>query len=961
MRNCAILKGTFLSLVFSMTILFPSILLAQKGLIAVKIEALQQKAAFDHKSSLFSVVSDQQNEKIAAQLSSYRLLDIGSTTTILREKPATLSFSIPAENGRNPFRLLLYKEDISPNGFTLRTSDNKIYEPASIIHYRGIVEGDKNSIAAISVSADEVAGIISNDQGNYVLGKIKDANGKHIFYNSRNLKEKPVFGCGTNTSIPLEPGTYFKGTESTSSLTAKCVNWYWETDFDIFTGKGSVANVNTFIQGIFNQVSALYANDGISITLKTLFVWTSADPYTGPSTSDYLNQFGASRTSFDGDLATLIGYQGGGGIAWINGLCNSQTKYRMSYAGINSGYNTIPSYSWTVEVITHEQGHLLGSRHTHDCVWNGNNTKIDGCGDAAGYPSGSCAIPSPASPSGGGTVMSYCHLTSAGINFNLGFGPQPKALMINNINNASCLTNCSGCAVPDQPGSISGNNNVCSGSTQTYSVAAVNGATGYIWTLPPGWSGSSTTNSITVIAGTTAGNITITAINSCGSSTTTNLQATISTIPARPSIINGNTAVCTGTPQNYTAGAVTGAISYTWILPAGWTGSSATNSIVAIPGSAAGTIRVYANNGCGSGPEKTKATSITTTTPAQPGNITGIANVCQGSIQSYSVAAVPGASSYNWTFPNGWSTATSSNVVSVTVGTSSGNIAVAAINGCGSSASKILTSTVRLLPARPGAISVTGGAGACPGESRGYSIPSIAGLTYNWTAPTGSTIINGQGSPTINVTYNSNFVANGTIRVAASNSCGSGIERTITVARNVPASPGTISGAAVICPGSIVTYSIAAVAGALSYNWTIPAGAIVQGSSTANVISIKWGSTGGALAVRAVNACGNSGTKSLRITVNCSAPLVQLTTEKSAFVFPNPVVGFANIRFYTNNNELSTISIADMAGKKMITDIKQCTKGLNFHRINVNSLAKGIYIIIIENKKSRELIKIQIQ
>ena len=39
--------------------------------------------------------------------------------------------------------------------------------------------------------------------------------------------------------------------------------------------------------------------------------------------------------------------------------------------------------------------------------------------------------------------MSYCHLTSAGIKFSNGFGPQPTTLITNNVNGASCLG--SGC------------------------------------------------------------------------------------------------------------------------------------------------------------------------------------------------------------------------------------------------------------------------------------------------------------------------------------------------------------------------------------------------------------------------------------------------------------------------------------------------------------------------------------
>jgi hypothetical protein len=96
----------------------------------------------------------------------------------------------------------------------------------------------------------------------------------------------------------------------------------------------------------------------------------------------------------------------------------------------------VPTYSWSVMVVAHEFGHLFGSRHTHACVWNGNNTAIDGC---AGATEGGCSL--PGNPSGGGTIMSYCHL-NVGINFSLGFGPQPANVIVSNVNNASCLGNC---------------------------------------------------------------------------------------------------------------------------------------------------------------------------------------------------------------------------------------------------------------------------------------------------------------------------------------------------------------------------------------------------------------------------------------------------------------------------------------------------------------------------------------
>jgi PKD domain-containing protein/metallopeptidase family M12-like protein/type IX secretion system substrate protein len=753
------------------------------GRVARKISDLKQQAVFSREYAVFSVAQSNSAETLRATVSKFTLLDLKQgASEIMTSKPEYLKLAVPVENGSRNLTLLLYKVNISPNGFNLLCSDGLMHTPDnSIVHYRGTIENDDNSIVALSFSSNEIMGMVSNNNGNYVIGKIENnSEGLYMIYNDRDMVQPFNFECATNTSVPQG---YSQKNSPPGTLSANCVNWYWETDYDIYAGKGSsVANVNSYIQGIFNEVSTLYDNDGMNITLLTVFIWSTVDPYTGPSTSNYLSQFGTNRTSFNGDLANLLGYGGGGGVAWLDGFCSS-TSHKMAYSGISSSFNTVPTYSWTVEVVAHEEGHLFGSHHTHDCVWNGNNTKIDACGDSEGYTSGSCSWPNPALPPGGGTIMSYCHLTSVGINFNLGFGPQPTDVMLTNEETSSCLSACSGCNPPSQPGTISGSTGVCQSASQTYSISTVSGATGYTWTLPSGWTGSSTTTSITVTAGSAGGNITVKANNACGSSAVRSLAVSILAVPAQPGTISGSAAVCPGTSQTYSISTVSGATSYTWTLPSGWTGSSTSTSITATAGSAGGNITVKANNSCGSSAVRTLAVSIATV-PAQPGTIAGSAGttvrVCPGDARTYSVAPVAGLS-YNWIVPTGAAITSGqgTNVIQVTYNTnfiSAGTIYVAASNSCGAGPSSSLL-VQRRTPAKPGPIS--GQASVCNGSTTVYSIQAVGTADYYvWTIPAGAVIQGPQTGTSISILWGA---TGGNIKVKTHNNCGESGQRWFAV------------------------------------------------------------------------------------------------------------------------------------------------------------------------------------
>jgi hypothetical protein len=266
--------------------------------------------------------------------------------------------------------------------------------------------------------------------------------------------------------------------------------------------------------------------------------------------------------------------------------------------------------------------------------------------------------------------------------------------------------------VPAAAGTITGPESVCRGeSGYVYSVPVIANATGYTWTLPPGGTitSGSNTNSITVSFSTsaTSGTVSVYGTNSCGNGTSSSLNVTVYVMP-EPTITGPND-VCVNTGYvTYTT--ESSYINYFWTISSGGTIVTGNyTNIVQVTWNTSGNqwiAVIYSNGGC-TPPEPTQYGVLVKSPPGAAGAITGVNAVCGGDQDvPYSVDPIDNALTYIWTLPQGASIAFGAGTPDITVdfesNAASGNINVYGNNLCGNgSPSPDFPVTVTPIPSTP--------------------------------------------------------------------------------------------------------------------------------------------------------------------------------------------------------------------------------------------------------------------
>lgn len=802
--------------------------------------------------------------------SSYQLLELN--TANLRSARAmpghAIALSLPFET--SDLTLDLKRTSITSPRFSVveaRSGGATRIVPYTLpSFYQGKIKGVDKSFAAVSMFNNQVIGIMSDSKSNIILGAIEKngrATNRYALYRDINLKVKAAMNCFTGET-PV--GGTASSQQSPNSPSARVnavgqpIEIYFECDYKFYQDKGSsVANVVNYVLSFFNSVAFLYANESIQVQVSQIKVWTTPDPYTAlTTTSDILDAFSNNMTTdpYVGDYAHFLSTRPlGGGIAWLLDVpCSSSRMYHSGVSAIFNTYSSFPTYSWTVEVVTHELGHNFGSHHTHWCGWPGG--PIDGCGPTynAGYQEGTCAI-GPIPPANGGTIMSYCHLLSGvGISFANGFGTLPGNAIRTAIGGATCLGNCKMTMTLAKVDASCGQNN---GSIIPTTVNGT-GANTYLWSN--GQTSASLSNAapgIYTVTATDAAGCKIMGIDTINNAGAT-LAATL-TPSGAVTVCSGNSLILSATNNpSYT---------YQWSNNGTPIGGAVQSSYTA---TTSGNYSVLVSSGACS---VTKSVTLTQVTqPTADITYTGALNFCTGN--SITLNANP-ASGYQYQWYNNGTLINGATANAFTASTS-GNYSVRVYSGsCEATSSAV---TVNVVTSPQATITAGGPLSFCEGNKVLLTASSGAGYGYQWYRNNG--IIN----DATQVTYSASTSGSYTV-ITSLGTCNKTSAATAVSVLPLPV--------ITLSPDSSViekyhTQTLTAT-GASSYNWSSQPAVV---SSTANTGVVEPLTTT-AYTVEGTDNNGCKGTAGAKIIVIGCGDAINITASvyspsRTAIKWQNP-------------------------------------------------------------------------
>lgn len=229
----------------------------------------------------------------------------------------------------------------------------------------------------------------------------------------------------------------------------------------------------------------------------------------------------------------------------------------------------------------------------------------------------------------------------------------------------------------------------------------------------------------------------------------------------------------------------------------------------------------------------------------------------------------------SWTGPGGFTSNEANPIISGVTLAANGVYTATLTNLTGGGCSVSATTTVSVLPLAVGGTATASPSTVCYNTGTTISLSGQVGSIQwqqstdnsTWNDVVGETTASLSTGNLASITYFRAKVTSGT--------CGEALSTVAAVSiKPQVAAAGPITGKTIVCPGVTETYSIAAVANATNYLWTVPAGASITGGQGTVSITVNWGtSTGGSVGVTPSNSCAPGAASTVAVTVNSTLTL----------------------------------------------------------------------------------------
>jgi len=234
-------------------------------------------------------------------------------------------------------------------------------------------------------------------------------------------------------------------------------------------------------------------------------------------------------------------------------------------------------------------------------------------------------------------------------------------------------------------------------------------------------------------------------------------------------------------------------------------------------------------------------------------------------------------------------------------------------------------------------------------------------VDYVWSVPSGVTIVNGQGTNSINVTWGG--IA-GSVSVIATNTCDTTLPATKSIGiDSIPIPAGTITGPDTVCNNhSGYVYSIPSIPNVSHYIWIIPAGATITGpqDTSSIVVDFSASAVSGDILVLGRNSCGDGPGSMKSVIVKTCTGIPDNGPGSRITVYPNPARNILNISVHGIRNKMA-LTFFDVNGRSVYQESFPNIPIEFVKQVDISKFAKGVYFIKLMDNQSLYIVKLIIQ